>query len=102
MVVSGRPAPLATCRAAFCPRLALRTQPKIHSSTLDAGIPARFTAATELVSWGDGGWGKGTFDGVDAEIDGGEGGEGALEGADGGACNGGNEDLFNHDCGMNE
>lgn len=46
-VVSGSPAPRETCRAGFCPTLALNTHPKTTSSTIEESIPARLIAATQ-------------------------------------------------------
>ena len=66
------------------------------SSTLDAGIPARLIAATQSQSSVTEG-GGGTFYGVDTEIDGCQGGQGALKSADGSTCDGSNVDFFNHD-----
>jgi hypothetical protein len=41
----GIPAPIAACRAGFCPRPAVRTQPSTTSSTSPSAISARSSAA---------------------------------------------------------
>ena len=44
-IEEGSPAPMATCRATFCPSPAPTTLPMITSSTWSGGKPARWTAS---------------------------------------------------------